>query len=215
MSAFPPCSDPTAIVCPSEQKEIQLSCSPVIICLTSLHSTMSKKCIFSSRPTEHISRLLTGLNAIPVQEALCAKNFCFIALLWRSHSATIPLSNEVAKVRQLVGLNRHFVIGDLICRSVNTTSPSRRLLTTSWPSADPEAIKLSFELIDIELQEQFLSWSLNIWSTLFSAGLIVPVVESSAEYAISFELVLNQISVTVVPFCTTCKLEMIVPSLPE
>ena len=153
MRALPPCSEPTAIVCPSEQKEIQLSWSPVIICLTSLHSTMSKKCIFSSKPTEHISKLLTGLNAIPVHDALCARNFCFKTLLCKSHNATTPLSNDVAKVRWLVGLNRHLVIGDLIWRSVNTTSPSRRLRTTRCPSADPEAIRLSFELIEIELHE--------------------------------------------------------------
>jgi hypothetical protein len=99
IKAFPPLSEPTAIVWPSEQNEMQLSWSPVIIYFTSLHSTMSKKCIFSSNPTEHISRLFTGLNAIPVQDALCAKNFCLRTLLWRSHNATTPLSNDVAKVR--------------------------------------------------------------------------------------------------------------------
>jgi hypothetical protein len=66
--ALPPLSEPTAIVCPSEQKLIQESGIPVNIYFTSLHSIISKKWIFSSKLTEHISRLLTGLKATPVQD---------------------------------------------------------------------------------------------------------------------------------------------------
>jgi len=55
---------------------MQLSYTPVLIYFTSLHSTMSKKWIFSSSPTEHIKRLLTGLNAMQVQAELWARNFC-------------------------------------------------------------------------------------------------------------------------------------------
>lgn len=140
----PPVCAPTAIVCPSEQKLMHDNCTPVGIYLTSFPSTMSKKCIFSSSPTEHISILFTGENAIPVHAWLCKANLDFITFEWMSQSATTPLRYPIARLLFCVGLNFVYVIGALIDLSLTTIDYSFSDRMMSVPSEAPAASKLSF-----------------------------------------------------------------------
>ena len=85
-------------------------------------------------------------------------------------------------------------------------------LTTSVPSVEPDATRLSFCEMETQTQAWFLSWSNHRQSTLSCIVFRMPVDESSAQKTKLLELELNWRSVTWVPRGTTSNFWMDCPS---